>query len=190
MGKHLYTQGGEMMDRLILHIPSVDELWFRRQMMSDPATMSYNAHYELGFPGYHPDTGCIDFPQDAWKPWYDRFIGREPERFYAYLARAADRTFVGEIVLRREQPDIPRYEMGIVIASAFRGLGYGHSGMRLLLSAAFDRLHAQSVTNCFETTRTAAVKLHRAAGFYAQREENGLTHWLLTKDEYEKRLRS
>ncbi len=48
---------------LTLHVPELSELGFRQRLLSDPETMSYNAGCDLGFPGYHNDTGCIDFPR-------------------------------------------------------------------------------------------------------------------------------
>ncbi|MBQ1690249.1 MAG: hypothetical protein II018_03190 [Firmicutes bacterium] len=48
--------------RLYLHVPEFSELYYRQKLMSDPVTMSYNRGYDLGFDGYHKNTGCIDFP--------------------------------------------------------------------------------------------------------------------------------
>jgi hypothetical protein len=39
--------------------------------MSDPATMAYNAGVDVAYPGYHRDTGCIDFPEHEWTRWLD-----------------------------------------------------------------------------------------------------------------------
>ena len=35
------------MNQLHLHVPFFDELWYRKQLMEDPATMNYNRGYEL-----------------------------------------------------------------------------------------------------------------------------------------------
>ena len=35
------------MNKLHLHVPTFDELWYRKQLMEDPATMDYNLGYEL-----------------------------------------------------------------------------------------------------------------------------------------------
>lgn len=171
------------MKRLTLHTPELSELWYRQQMMGDPGTMSYNAGYELGIDGYHPDTGCIDFPPERWERWYGRFIGREPERFYAYLVRKEDGAFVGEVVLRQEgEPG--RYEMGVVIERCHRGNGYSAEAMTLLLDTAFNRLGAKTVCNDFERTREAALRIHLAAGFEVAGEENGIVHLTLQRERY------
>ena len=172
--------------RLELHVPALDELWYRQRMMSDPATMSYNAGYALDFDGYHADTGCIDFPEERWAGWYGRFIGREPEKFYAYIVRKEDGAFIGEVVLRQEGAP-GRYEMGVVIEACHRGRGYSAEAMRLLMDAAFNRLNAQVVCNDFERSRDAALKLHMNAGFEIVREDD-CVHLELTRERYLKRF--
>ena len=54
-------------DALALHVPALDELWYRERLLADPDTMRYNRGYHLNVPGYHDDTGCIDFPQSQWE---------------------------------------------------------------------------------------------------------------------------
>ena len=152
------------MTKLALHVPEPGELAFRQKLLSDPATMSYNKGYELGFAGYHNDTGCIDFPEEVWAAWYARWVNAGPERFYAYLRQRETGEFLGEVSLHQtEGPGV--YEMGIVLHSAQRGKGYSKEGIRLLLDYAFGELGAKKVTNCFEPTRKAALNIHKAVGF-------------------------
>ena len=163
------------MTGLTLHVPELWELDFRQTLLSDPATMSYNAGYDLGFPGYHNDTGCIDFPREDWESWHARWVGAEPERFYAYLQDPAAGGFIGEVSLHEtDGPGV--YEMGIVLHSSHRGKGYSRECLRLLLDHAFNELGAGEVTNCFERTREAALKIHLAAGFQITKEENNLIY--------------
>ena len=111
-----------MDERLSLHIPSYDELWYRQRLMQDPDTMSYNRGYDLRISGYDPKTGCIAFPESEWEGWYAFFIGREPLRFYAYIVRESDGAFLGEVNLHRP-PEANPTEMGIVIEACHRGKG-------------------------------------------------------------------
>ena len=67
-----------MSNDLQLYIPRPEDGWFYVKMMSDPATMAYNA------PWFPPD-GCIPAPEDAWLEMQESFIGKDPERFYAFL---------------------------------------------------------------------------------------------------------
>lgn len=172
--------------RLSLHVPKHDELWYRQIMLSDSATMSYNAGYDLNLDGYHRETGCIDFPLEKWSGWYSRFIGCEPKRFYAYLVRKDDGAFIGEVVLRQKN-ESGRYEMGVVIEACHRGNGYSAEAMGLLLNVAFNRLNATVVCNDFERSRAAALKLHLNAGFEIVCEDE-CVHLELTRERYLKRF--
>lgn len=64
-------------EQLYLHIPSCEELWYRRKIMQDPDTMSYNRGYDLTFDGYDKATGCIDFPEQEWAGGLELLITRE-----------------------------------------------------------------------------------------------------------------
>lgn len=57
---------------------SLAEMPFRQALLSDPATMAYNAPWA-------PPTGCLDFPATKWAPWLERWTNQAPERFCAYL---------------------------------------------------------------------------------------------------------
>ena len=85
------------MEKLELYIPRLEELWFYQQMTSDPETMSYNAGWDVDYEGYHRDTGCIDCPDEVLADVYDRLIGHEPDRFYAYIKRSSDGAWLGEV---------------------------------------------------------------------------------------------
>ncbi len=60
---------------LRLYIPRPEDGWFYVKMMSDPATMAYNA------PWFPPD-GCIPNPQSEWADLQANWIGKSPEKFY------------------------------------------------------------------------------------------------------------
>ena len=147
---------------LCLHIPAFEELDFRQKLYADPDTMTYNRGY-APFPGYDPVSGCIDFCPERWETWYEKWIGRVPERFYAYLQRE-DGVFVGDVCYYPTGNDGERM-IGIVIHSACRGMGYSGEGLRLLIGEAFSHEEIGALCNEFETTRTAAICAHRRAGF-------------------------
>ena len=48
---------------LHLHVPEFKELNYRRKILSDPDTMSYNAGYNLGFDGYDNGTAVSASPK-------------------------------------------------------------------------------------------------------------------------------
>lgn len=171
------------MSQIELYVPKPADLWFRQKLLSDPATMSYNKGYDLGFDGYHKDTGCIDFPEESWAGWFARWVNAGPERFYAYLRDRASGEFLGEVSLHQtEGPGV--YEMGIVLHSSQRGKGCSKEGIRLLLDCAFGKLGARKVTNRFEPSREAALNIHKAVGFQVAKEEEGLLRLELGRDAF------
>lgn len=166
------------MDRLTLYLPGPEELAFRQALMADPATMSYNAPWS-------PPNGCLDFPRERWADWHARWVGQEPERFYAYLRREGDGAFVGEVDFHHT-PEQNWWDMGILILARERGKGYGQQGLALLLDRAFRVNGIPRLHNCFEPVRFAALHIHQAAGFREVSTEDGVLHLLLTKEAYEK----
>ena len=161
---------------LELYIPRPEDLWFYQRMLSDPATMAYNA------PWFPPD-GCIPFPESAWVDWHEKWIGQEPERFYAYLRRRSDGAFVGGVDFHHT-PERGWWDMGVVIYAPERGRGYGKQGLELLLDRAFRVAGIAKLHNEFETTRDAAYHIHKAVGFREVGIEDGILHLELTREEY------
>lgn len=163
-------------NELRLYIPQPEDGWFYRKMLSDPATMAYNA------PWFPPD-GCIPDPESEWDDLQAGWIGQEPERFYAYLQRKADGAFVGDVNFH-DTLDKDWWDMGIVIYAPERGKGYGKLGLRLLVDRAFRAAGISRLHNEFETTRDAAYRIHKAVGFRETGTENGIVHLTLTKEDY------
>jgi RimJ/RimL family protein N-acetyltransferase len=159
---------------LRLCIPKPEDGWFYVKMLSDPATMAYNA------PWFPPD-GCIPNPEAECEGLCRNWIGQEPERFYADLQRKSDGAFVGDVNFRYN-PDRDRWDMGIVIYAPERGKGYGKQGLRLLIDRAFRVAGVSRLHNEFEATREAAYHIHKAVGFREVGEENGIIQLLLTKE--------
>jgi putative hydrolase of HD superfamily len=166
-----------MKETLELYIPKPEDGWFYEKMLSDPATMAYNA------PWFPPD-GCIPNAAEEWKRLCSEWIGAEPERFYAYLRRSSDGAFVGDVCFHYT-PECDWWDMGVVIYAPERGKGCGKKGLRLLAEYAFShgvmRLH-----NEFETTRSAAYRIHRDVGFRETGRKDGTVSLELTKEDFRK----
>ena len=163
-------------EKLRLHIPCFEDGWFYVKMLSDPATMAYNA------PWFPPD-GCIPDAEAEWADLQREWIGREPERFYAFLQRVSDGAFVGDVNYHRNSMH-DKWDMGIVIYAPERGKGYGKQGLRLLLDRAFRADGVPCLHNDFETARDAAYRIHKAAGFRETETADGVIRLELTREEY------
>ena len=166
-----------------LYVPKENELGFRQALLSDPAAMSYNRGYELSFDGYHPDTGCIDFPPEDWRSWHETWVrnARENGRFYAYIEQGG--AFIGDVCLHSADCG-KSYELGILIAPAYRGRGLSGQALRLLAEYAFSVLGAEELRNRFESARAAAVRLHSALGFTVTDEGGGMFGFSLRREDF------
>lgn len=66
-------------DRLKVHIPEIEDLWFRQKMMSDKKTMNYNMGFEP-YKGYNPNDGTILFPKENWQKWFNLWWELKPPK--------------------------------------------------------------------------------------------------------------
>lgn len=163
-------------ENLKLYIPKLEELDFYQSLLSDPDTMSYNA------PWFPPD-GCIKFPREKWRSWYEQWINQEPNRFYAYLQRTSDGAFIGDVNFHYSKSD-DWWDMGIVILARERGKGYSKQGLKLLLDRAFRNNDIPLLHNSFESTRDAAYHIHKSLGFKENHTEDNIVHLILKKEDY------
>lgn len=109
---------------LTTYIPRLEDLWFKKAMLADEATMAFN----------HAYGGTIDFHEDLWESWHKRWISESKNRYYAYLVNESG-DFVGEIAYRYEE-DSSRYICDLLVFAPFRGHGYGRMGLSILLDIA------------------------------------------------------
>ena len=171
------------MEKLELYIPKPEDLWFYQKMMSDPATMAYNAGWDVVFDGYHQDTGCIDYSDEDLAEWYPEWVGKEPDRFYAYIKRSTDGAWIGDVSFHYV-PEDDWWDMGIVLYAPYRGKGYAVPALKLMLEHAFCVCGISRLHNYFEATRDAARAVHRKAGFREMKADDGLIHLIITKEEF------
>ena len=108
--------------KLTLHTPTLEDLWFRQQMLEDPKTMAYN----------HAWGGTIPWPREKWREWYEYWIvNPEGKRFYRYLKEEDTGDFVGEIAYHWDSED-EIHMADVIVFAPCRGKGYGREGLRLL----------------------------------------------------------
>lgn len=169
--------------KIILYVPSINELVYRQTILMQPETMDYNKGYELNFSGYDKTTGCIEFPQDQWVKWYSFWIDNKPESYYAYIMRDSDKQFIGEVNLHYNYTN-DWYDMGIIIEGKYRGQGYAKQALNLLLELAFEKYSAKAVHNNFENARDKAYKLHIDAGFKILRNSSDNVDLIIQKSDF------
>ncbi len=109
-----------------LYEPKPEDLWFRQRLLADEETMSYNRAWG----------GTIPFPESDWQDWYDHWLVRhENRRFYRYLRDPLNGAFVGEVAYHYDEEQAV-WLADVIVASRFRGRGFGTEGLRLLCEAA------------------------------------------------------
>lgn len=111
---------------LQLVTPSLSDMPFRKELLADEATMSYN----------HAYGGTIDFSEDRWNNWHQKWVSSQnPHYFYRYLYSPALDYFVGEAAYHHEA-ETDRYLCDVIIHAKFRGKGFGRLALNLLCQAA------------------------------------------------------
>lgn len=111
---------------LSLYKPSIDDLYFRQELLSDSETMSYNEKWG----------GTIEFPREKWIDWYKKWILMEDGlHYYRYLFDECTSNFVGEVSYHYSEEDA-KYLCDVIIISKYRNRGYGSKGLYLLCKAA------------------------------------------------------
>lgn len=157
-----------MSKNLTLYIPKLEDYWYEQKLNEDPATMSYNAGYDVSYFGYHYDTGCIDFPKERWQFAYDRRV-RE-NRYFAYIKDLDINEFIGYCNYQFNSQE-KRYECGIVIEARYRNLGYAKNGLALLIDQARNEGVKELYDN-FEENRGHTLDLFLSNGFEVIKKES------------------
>ena len=113
---------------VMLVLPTLADLRFRQQILSNPETMSYN----------HAWGGTIDWPEEKWPAWYDHWVLHpEGKRWYRYVMDSGSGEFVGEVAYHWDE-DRAIWCADVIIAAQHRHKGYGRAALRLLCNAARD----------------------------------------------------
>ena len=155
-----------------LHIPTLEELWFRQRMLEDRETMAYN----------HAWGGTIPWPREEWKSWFEYWIEHpERKRFYRYLKDEDTGIFVGEIAYHWDDAE-QLCVADVIVFAPYRGRGFGRSGLRLLCQAAREGGFAVLYDDIAKDN--PAIDMFLSEGFELV-EEKELTR-LLKKDLSEK----
>ena len=111
--------------KLFIYEPTLEDLWFRKSMLEDENTMSYNKAWG----------GVVSFPEERWKDWFERWIiNHENMRYYRYL-KNEEGLFIGEIAYHFDSK-YDGFVVNVLIHSKYRNKGYGTLGLRMLCEIA------------------------------------------------------
>lgn len=110
---------------ITLYEPEMKDLRFRKTLLSDPETMSYNRAWG----------GTVDFPEERWAAWYDRWIAHnDGMRWYRYMENE-NGAFIGELAYHFDA-DRGIYLADIIVYAPHRNRGYGSAALDMLCNAA------------------------------------------------------
>lgn len=178
------------MNYVYLEVPSINDLHYRQEWMKDSKTMSYNAGYDMDIKGYDKVTGVITKTNEEMIDWYNKWINKAPDRYYAYIYSNEFNGPIGEVYYYL---DNGIHCMGIVICNKYRGKGYGYYALLELEKIAFEINGINELSDFIPLDRVGAIKSFKKAGFiHTDKEEKDLVlgneviskQLLITKDMY------
>ncbi|MEI6054012.1 MAG: GNAT family N-acetyltransferase [Candidatus Saccharibacteria bacterium] len=162
---------------LYLKIPKLAELGYRKTLLSDPETMSYNI-------GFGDDiNGCIDFDGSLWDDWHNTWTKNTPNRYYAYIIKKDGEIPIGDVAFRYDD-ELKTHIVHIIIEAKYRGKGYSKEALRLLLDKAFFESQLEKVSDNIPASRKEAIKLFEEIGFKQTKAINNCPLFEITKEEY------
>ena len=150
------------MGKVYLKTPRVEDLYYRQEWMKDKKTMSYNAGFDLNLKGYDKVTGTIIKSDADMLIWYNNWINKEPDRFFAYIYDEEIEEPIGEVYY---YPDNGIHSMGILIQDKFRKRGYGEKALLELEKIAFEKNNINVLSDYIPEDRNTSVKTFKKAGF-------------------------
>ena len=181
------------MSKVYLKIPTLEELKFRQEWMKNPKTMEYNAGLNVNIKGYNYNDGTISWSDADFTDWYNRWIGKEPNKYFAYIYEIEnDNIPVGEIYFYYDD-ESKLYNMGIVISYQNRGKGYSEETLLELEKIAFETYKITDLSDMIAENRIGAIKSFKKAGFvetdlvkeeFVFDEKIKVKHLLLTRELY------
>ena len=178
------------MIKVYLKVPSKNDLHYRQEWMNDSKTMNYNAGFDLALKGYDKETGTISKTDEEMLEWYNKWINKEPDRYFAYIYVDGIEEPIGEIYYYPEE-DI--HSMGILISDKYRGKGYSYHALIELERVAFEKNNINELSDMVPLDRIGTIKIFKKAGFIHTDKEviekvfgkdSVVKQLLITKDMY------
>ena len=156
------------MNNIYLKIPTITELHYRQEWMKDNNTMSYNKGCDIGLKGYDKQTGTITKSNEAMIEWYNNWINKEPDKYFAYIYADNIKEPIGEIYYYLNSGI---HSMGILIQDKYRGNGYSYQALLELEKIAFEKNNINELSDFIPLDRIGAIKSFKKAGFQCTEKE-------------------
>ena len=150
------------MQNTYLKVPNIQELHYRQKWMKDPKTMSYNAGYDMDLKGYDKETGTINKTDEEMMVWYDNWVNKEPDKYFAYIYDSEISEPIGEVYYYLNNGI---HSMGIVIQDKYRGKGYSYYALLELEKVAFEKNNISELSDMVPLDRISVIKTFKKAGF-------------------------
>lgn len=150
------------MSKIYLKVPNIHELYYRQEWMKAPKTMSYNSGYDMDLKGYNKQTGTITRTDEEMITWYNNWINKEPDRYFAYIYDKDIEEPIGEVYYYLNN-DV--HSMGILIQNKYRGKGYSYISLLELEKIAFEKKGINELSDIIPLDRMNAIKSFKKAGF-------------------------
>lgn len=155
------------MDKLIIKIPTLKDLAYRKKLLGDEQTMEYQTP--------------IKFDEDKWTSWYDQWIAsNNPHYFYGYLYDNNTKEPVGEISYHFNSED-SNCSFFLIIEYAKRNQGYGTEGLKKLIEKAFSYDFISEVLYDVNVDNIVAKHLLNKCGFNVKLENENYIRYCLKK---------
>ena len=150
------------MQKVYLKIPTIQDLHYRQEWMKDIKTMSYNAGYDINLKGYDIATGTISKTDEEMIAWFNNWINKEPDKYFAYIYDKNIEEPIGEVYYYL---DGNIHSMGIVIQSKYRNKCYSYEALLELEKIAFEKNNIRELSDIVPLDRVGAIKSFKKAGF-------------------------
>ncbi|MBE5772697.1 MAG: GNAT family N-acetyltransferase [Clostridiales bacterium] len=173
------------MKRVKLQVPRLSDMEYRREILSQPETMSYNKGKDIEVESYHRDTGCIDFPREDWRYWRQMWLMNEPDFFSALICDEESGEFVGEVCYFYDG-EAQTHVAGVLIEACHRGKGFCAPALKALAGTAFRREEVAVLRCDVREDDAAAVTGYTHAGFRCFGKQDGVCAMLLIREDYER----
>lgn len=156
------------MKKIHLIVPTKEDLHYRQEWMNDPKTMNYNSGFDMNLKGYDKITGTISKTDKEMIDWYNKWINKEPDKYFAYIYVDGMEEPIGEIYY---YPDGDVHSTGILISYKYRGKGFSYPALLELEKIAFEKNRITELSDMVPLDRVGAIKVFKKAGFLCTNKE-------------------